>query len=291
MEKEFLERMLTIAQKGGDIALDLMQNSAPTLKSDRSVLTRADTAVSHLARESLKDLLQTKDHVLIDEEDTENSRLFDQSALEATPFVWAIDPIDGTIGYSNRMPSFAISIGVLKELKPWLGVVYFPWFKEMFYCDGEQSFFVKDAFTPKKETSRITQVEQSITSQSLFFGDDALIERFGWDFSLCSLVMSACAAIDLCWPAIGRGAGCFLNAHIWDFAGSWPVFLSAGLNLRSLSTGKTLDRIHVDLFQGKGSKTWKLREPYILCSETSFPLIQKTLLSGHFSSHKSKNSS
>ena len=144
----------------------------------------------------------------------------------------------------------------------------------MFYCDGKKSFFVKDAFTQKQEASQILPIEQSITTQSLFFGDDALIERFRWDFSLCSLVMSACAAIDLCWPAIGRGSGSFFNSHIWDFAGSWPVFLSAGLNLRSLSTGQALDRIHVDLFQGKGSKTWKLREPHILSTEKNFHIIK-----------------
>ena len=113
MEEKFLERMLNIAEKGGEIAMDFIDNSDPVFKSDRSVLTKADIAVSTLCRESLKDFLQTPDHLLIDEEDADNLRSFDQNILESQPYVWSLDPIDGTIGYSNRMPTFAISMGVL----------------------------------------------------------------------------------------------------------------------------------------------------------------------------------
>ncbi len=279
MEEKFLQRLLHITQKGGEIALDLIQDSSPTLKADDSVLTKADTAVSRLARESLQDLLRTKDHFLIDEEDEKNGEFFDQSILESSPFAWIIDPIDGTRSFSNRMPLYAVSIGLLKELKPWMGAVFFPAFGELFYCDGKQSFFVKNAFTKNEIKSTVTPVHQPITQKSLFLGNDTLIERFSWDFSFCHLMMSSCAAVDLCWPAIGRGEGCFFNSNVWDFAGSWPIFLSAGLNLRSLSTGQPIDRIHVDLFQGKGSRLWKLREPHILSSETNFSLIKDRITS------------
>jgi len=39
---------------------------------------------------------------------------------------WAIDPLDGTTNYTHQYPFFAVSIGLLYQGTPWLGVVYGP---------------------------------------------------------------------------------------------------------------------------------------------------------------------
>jgi len=46
--------------------------------------------------------------------------------------VWAVDPLDGTLNYSKRIPYFAVSIGVLKARKTILGVIYNPVLDEMY---------------------------------------------------------------------------------------------------------------------------------------------------------------
>lgn len=278
MEQELLKRMLVIAQRSGEIALNFIEDSSPVLKPDTSVLTKADLAVSSFIREQIKDLLATQEHILVDEEDKENSKYFDQELLERIPYVWVVDPIDGTRSFSNRMPLFGISIGVLKNLQPWMSVVYFPVFQEMFYSDGQKAYFVQKAFTPQAVEQTIVPVDQSITRQSVFFVSDAFFREFEWDLSFCQIMLPSCAVIDLCWPAGGRGCGCTFNSNIWDFAGSWPIFQAADLHLRSLATGKVLDRIHVDLFEGKGSRTWKLKEQHILSSRRNFPLIKRNIL-------------
>ncbi|MBC8185266.1 hypothetical protein H8E88_29585 [candidate division KSB1 bacterium] len=153
MREEYLARMKRIAFIGGKIALKRITHSAHSLKADRSVLTQADVEISNFSRGAINDLLKTSDHILIDEEDIESSQYLDPSYLEATPFIWVIDPIDGTRAFSNGMPNFGISIGLLKDLKPWLGVVYFPMLGELFYCDGKQSFFVCNAFTECKKST------------------------------------------------------------------------------------------------------------------------------------------
>ena len=139
--------MKQIAFMGGKIALELIGKSSFSLKPDNSVLTKVDTEISAIARSVLKDILAKPDHILIDEEDIENTKYLDQSYLETTPFIWTVDPIDGTRAFSNRMPNFGISIGLLKDLKPWLGVVYFPMLGELFYSEGKQSIFIRNAFT------------------------------------------------------------------------------------------------------------------------------------------------
>ncbi|MDE2028767.1 MAG: hypothetical protein KGJ11_09540, partial [Candidatus Omnitrophica bacterium] len=91
----YLERMLSFAKQAGILAVDLIQHSDPGLKKDNTVITLADKAISNLARQTFQDFLSHPGHVLIDEEDSRSKEYLDQKRLEQTPFIWALDPIDG----------------------------------------------------------------------------------------------------------------------------------------------------------------------------------------------------
>ena len=274
LNQQLLQRLLPLAREAGKLAMSMIEDSSPSLKPDSSVLTQADLAVSHLVKTTLGDLFASGEHILIDEEDPENSRYFKQSVLEKVPYVWAVDPIDGTRAFANRMPLFGFSLGVLKNLRPWLGVVYFPMFNELFYCDGQKSFFVKNAFTSDEKKVEILPVDQQITRQAVFFGSDAFFKEYDWDFSFCQVMLPSSAVVDFCWPAIGRGVGCIFDSNLWDFVGSWPICQAAGLEIRSLLTGQALEKISLDVFQGQGSRTWRLKDFYLLSSSRNFELIK-----------------
>jgi myo-inositol-1(or 4)-monophosphatase len=47
-------------------------------------------------------------------------------------FCWAIDPLDGTTNYAHQYPFFAVSIGLLIDGVPSLGVVFSPFHHELF---------------------------------------------------------------------------------------------------------------------------------------------------------------
>ncbi|MBD2446480.1 inositol monophosphatase [Nostoc sp. FACHB-152] len=47
-------------------------------------------------------------------------------------FLWAIDPLDGTTNYAHQYPFFAVSIGLLINGVPQLGVIYDPMHDELF---------------------------------------------------------------------------------------------------------------------------------------------------------------
>lgn len=269
--------MFRMAYESGKITSGCMDKSRPQLKPDQTVLTVADTKVSALIKKELTRYLKSGDHLLIDEEDPDSPRYFNQSLWESTPYIWAVDPIDGTRAFANQMPLYGISIGLLRERKPWLGLVYFPGFQELFYCDGTKGYFVTHAFSRNEKKRLIKPVDQQISQQSLFLGSDSLFQLYDWDFNFCQVLLPSCAVIALCWPAIGRGCGCFFNAHLWDFAGAWPIFRCAGLELRSIKTGKEATRLDTDLFKGQGAGLWRMKEPHILSSRRNHVLIRKSL--------------
>ncbi|GCL41015.1 inositol monophosphatase [Anabaena sp. FACHB-1250] len=47
-------------------------------------------------------------------------------------FLWAIDPLDGTTNYAHQYPCFAVSIGLLIQGVPKVGVIYDPFRDELF---------------------------------------------------------------------------------------------------------------------------------------------------------------
>lgn len=268
--------MFSLVKEAGGIALHHMQEGGYDFKPDSSVITAADLEISRLAHKRLKPFLDASDHVLIDEEDPRKEDYLDQAFLEKTPFLWSLDPIDATRAFANGMPHYGISIGLIKALRPWLGVVYFPSLEELFYCDGQEAYFVRRAFTKEETRSRIKPIDEKISNRSVFIATDDILTDFEWQQRDCRAMIFSAAVCEFCWPAIGRGCGSLSMVHLWDFAGSWPIFEKAGLRLRAFDDGRVLERINVELFHRQGSP-WRLKDYYILSSERNYPLLKERL--------------
>jgi len=57
---------------------------------------------------------------------------------------WIIDPLDGTISYSSGMPTFGISIGLLKGGEPVLGVINLPVLDSLFWAEKGKGAYLND---------------------------------------------------------------------------------------------------------------------------------------------------
>lgn len=272
----YLERMFDFVKKAGKIALDYRDDSDPGLKPDQTVITTADKEISVLCKMMFADIIDGKEHIMVDEEDPKVATYLDQGLLDGVKFVWSLDPIDGTRLYANRMPTFGVSIGVLKDLKPWLGIVYFPVLNELFFSDGQYAYFVSDAFSDAAKKTLIVPIDEQISPQSLFFCNDTFFRKYGWEDKDFHIMVHACAVVNLCWPAIGRGMGCFLKSSLWDLAGSWPIMKAAGMDFRRVSDGKLFDRIEVGVFEG-GKKHWELKDYYLVSSRRNFDIIKSKI--------------
>jgi myo-inositol-1(or 4)-monophosphatase len=59
--------------------------------------------------------------------------------------LWVIDPLDGTVNYANGIPYFAVSIGLVLDGEPVLGVVLDPVRGELFHAISGQGAFLDGA--------------------------------------------------------------------------------------------------------------------------------------------------
>ncbi len=87
-----------------------------TAKPDGTPVTDADTAVDDHLRARLTAAFP--DHGVLSEERGTRS--------PTTAWTWVIDPIDGTSNYTNRLPYWCISVALLHDGEPVLGVVDAP---------------------------------------------------------------------------------------------------------------------------------------------------------------------
>ena len=57
------------------------------------------------------------------------------SATKSNEYKWLVDPLCGTVPYSMGLPHWGISVSLIKNYKPHLGVLSLPVLKEMIWND------------------------------------------------------------------------------------------------------------------------------------------------------------
>ncbi len=283
---DYIDLLKNYCREGGKIALDLLDSHSRELKADRSIVTEADKKISDLAYTMLAPIAGTT-NIMTEESLANFEALRGKKEVPPGELLVVIDPIDGTRNYAHQIPIFGISVGLLKERRPWIGMVYFPVLDELFYSDGKSSFFVREAFrgTPRevlienKSSSAGLPVTDAIDASnfhvnSIVIANENLLKKYRWDFSLCNIEILSCAVASLNWPLIGRGDASFFGAHPWDLAGCWPILRNAGFEMRRLSDGRVLDRLD---FEDWGSENWRIKEHHVMCRIEDFDVLKGNL--------------
>lgn len=187
-----------------------------------------------------------------------------------SPYLWAIDPLDGTTNYAHQYPFSAVSIGLLVEGEPQVGVIFDPFHQELFAAAQGLGATVA---TPPFTTSATKSLQVSATSQ---LRDSLLVTGFAYDrretldnnyAEFCYLThltqgvrRAGAAAIDLAYVACGRLDGYWERGlSPWDLAAGVVIVQEAGGIVTAydqaplaLETGRILatnGKIHGELSQ------------------------------------------
>ncbi len=161
---------------------------------------------------------------------------------------WLVDPIDGTHNFYRGFPLFAVSIALVKQRKPVLGVIYMPITKELFYAEKGKGAFLDGK---RIHVSKIREPQEAMFDMAIS-NRHGLRKKHSHDFKRLLSIMgyirvSGSAATRLAFIAAGR-----VDAYI-EF-GMWPWDWAAGAVLVQEAGGKVTN------FEGKTFQIYRDRE-------------------------------
>ncbi len=167
-------------------------------------------------------------------------------------YLWAIDPLDGTTNFAHQYPPFGVSVGLLIDGIPQVGVVFDPFHNELFRAATGLGA------TRNRQPIRVSQTAELRNS--------LLVTGFAYDrretsdnnyAEFCHLThltqgvrRSGSASIDLCYVSCGRLDG------YWE-RGLSPWDLAAGVVILSEAGGK------ITAYDGS---PWKIESGRILAT-------------------------
>ena len=186
------------------------------------LVTEADLASEAYILEALK--LRFPEHQILSEE----------AGLKAAPqsaYQWFVDPLDGTTNFVHQYPMISVSIGLLINHVPSVGVIYNPMFEELFQAALGLGCTFNGSFL---QVSSVEQLERSLLATG--FAYDRKQEKrnnyaeFCHMTNICQGVRRAgSAALDLAYVAAGRLDGYWERGiKPWDMAAGIVLVREAG---------------------------------------------------------------
>jgi fructose-1,6-bisphosphatase/inositol monophosphatase family enzyme len=119
-----LEFVKSLAREAAGVALSRRRSVTPQEKENLTYVTDLDHDLERLIRDRLGE--RFPDDVLTGEEYAAGGG--------GGPRRWSIDPIDGTGNLVHGLPLWAVSIGLIADGEPVLGVIAIPPFGELFWA-------------------------------------------------------------------------------------------------------------------------------------------------------------
>jgi myo-inositol-1(or 4)-monophosphatase len=113
-----------LARRAGALLLDSYERiERIDYKSKRDVVTNADYASERLVIDAIK-ARHPGDAILAEESGEHAGVLRDDGSDNGR--LWVIDPLDGTVNYANGIPFYCVSIGLVVDDVPSVGVIFDP---------------------------------------------------------------------------------------------------------------------------------------------------------------------
>jgi len=200
-----------------------------TVKTDKSdIVTEADYQSERIIAAVIRS--EFPDHGIYSEEDVQQE--------SESRYTWLLDPLDGTGNFAHGNPNYSISIALLEDGQPVLGVVYAPETGEMFSAIEGGEAYENEVHL---QTTDRDQLDESMllsgydpdgTFLSHFYQEARGVRRLG------------SAALSLCYLASGSADAVWeFDTYPWDVAAGIVIARAAGAHI----TGATGEEYQFDM--------------------------------------------
>ncbi|HET8670400.1 MAG TPA: inositol monophosphatase [Candidatus Saccharimonadales bacterium] len=187
-----LELAKHLAREAGAIMLHYFNSAAssPTMKSDRTLVTKADTEINSRIIDVLKK--ETPGYSIWGEEQSE--------IIDGAEYTWVCDPVDGTMPFSKGIPISSFSLALVNsDGESVVGVVYDPFQDRLFEAVKGQGTFLNGK---RIRVSEKSDLEGAYIDEELWINDaegvifdnpkDALNKLGAKVTTQCSAVIMGC---------------------------------------------------------------------------------------------------
>jgi myo-inositol-1(or 4)-monophosphatase len=241
-----LEAAITASQEAGALLLRYAEAGFRVeYKNPINLVTDADHAAEQCVIDHIKARFPT--HRILAEERGRQEEA-------QSPYLWIIDPLDGTTNFAHGYPAYCVSIGLEYEDRCMLGVIYDPSRNEL--------------FTAIEHHGAQLNRHPIHVSDTMSLDDSLLVTGFAYDIRETSrnnldhfvnfalkaqgLRRTGSAALDLCYVATGRFDGFWeIRLNPWDMAAGSVIVREAGGRLTDFS-GKDLSIYGQELVASNG---------------------------------------
>lgn len=153
-----------------------------------------------------------------------------------SPFTWAVDPIDGTISFVSNLPFFAVSIGLLGNNQPIVGVIYHVERKDLYWAEKGKGAHLNGKKISVSKTDKLENAVVGMGIGSISQRKGKLDEYFSPLLNKVRYIyMLGGGAVTMALVAKGSLDALPNKAWIWDQAAAGIIITEAG--------GKVSDRL------------------------------------------------
>jgi myo-inositol-1(or 4)-monophosphatase len=201
---------------------------AHSRKADGSLLTEADIAAQEALVARLRGVL---DAPVLAEEMSQQNQV--EQWLSGESGLWCVDPIDGTSNFVNGLPYFAISVALMKNGRPLLGIVFDPVADEMFTAThGAGAHLNGERLPIKTYRPALKNAMAGVDFKRL---DRRLAQHLAMSPPYMSQRNYGASTLEWCYAAAGR-FDVYLHGgqKLWDYAAGALIFSESGGSVCSL---------------------------------------------------------
>jgi inositol-phosphate phosphatase/L-galactose 1-phosphate phosphatase len=232
-----LEAAKEVALAAGKIIRDAFDRPITIMAKDADavdLVTETDKACEALIFQTLA--AKVPGTAFLGEESAAGNRPLVSAMLDASKdtYTWVIDPLDGTSNFCSHYPHSNVSIGLVLDRKPVLGVIYDPFREDLFWAVKGQGAYRNGSRI--EAFQHVTTVKQALVATNIPADrSEATVLKVNHLIATLMRVpvrgirMHASCALDMCYIACGE-----LAAYVedgpwpWDMAAGWIIMSEAG---------------------------------------------------------------
>ena len=232
---------LEVARRAGNVLMDRYERlERIDYKSARDVVTEAD----HLSEALILDAIRARypADAILAEETGEHRAIAGEAPTSGRGRVWIVDPLDGTVNYANGIPVFCVSIGLVVDGSPAVGVILDPTRDEAFAAtaDGPASLNGRTVRASDKEKLSDFVISMALNGRSAVTRSRNVRKAIRISRSMGSAALALAYVANSRFDAFVQQGG--LSA--WDVAAAGLIAERGGASVTSIDGGPWFDLGH-----------------------------------------------